>query len=87
MERKFKVMVPEEYGDISSVAINYITKQILVKTCEKSSYLCSFSETGELEDDVYLGSDKEGHDLYFAKIISNPHGAVALVVDQRVIFL
>ena len=83
-----KVMIPEEYGDIHSIAINYIMKRILVKTGGRGVlYLCSFSETGELKDNVYLGSVKKCRSLYFAKVISNQHGAVALVGDRRVIFL
>ena len=76
MERK--VMIPGEYGYIYSVAINYITKRILVKTDGKSIYLCSFSETGEVKNNVCLESDGEYDGLYFANI-SNQHGAVALV--------
>ncbi|XP_028406532.1 uncharacterized protein LOC114529008 [Dendronephthya gigantea] len=79
-ELERKVMIPKKYGYIYSVAINYITKRILVIT-NGGRYLCSFSETGELKDDVELEF------LSFVKIISNLHGAVALVWEQRVTFL
>ncbi|XP_028406579.1 uncharacterized protein LOC114529053 [Dendronephthya gigantea] len=79
-ELERKVLIPEKYGYINSVAINYITKRILVLT-DDGRYLCSFSETGELKDDVNLESSS------YVKIISNLHGAVALVWEQRVTFL
>ena len=85
-ELERKVIIPEEYRGIWSVAINYITKRILVMAGVESVYLCSFSEAGELKNNVYLGREK--YDIFlFDKVISNPHGAVALVKEWRVIFL
>ncbi|XP_028406533.1 uncharacterized protein LOC114529009 [Dendronephthya gigantea] len=79
-ELERKVMIPEKYGSSTSVAINYITKRILVLT-DDGRYLCSFSETGELKDDVDLESWSS------VMIVSNLHGAVALVWEQRISFL
>ena len=88
-ELERKVMILEECGYIYSVAINYITKRILVKTWRESesTCLCSFSETGELNDNIYLGSKEDDKDLFSARVISNRQGAVALVKSKRVIFL
>ncbi|XP_028406525.1 uncharacterized protein LOC114529004 [Dendronephthya gigantea] len=86
-ELERKVMMPEEYEGLDSVAINYVTKQILVKTGWENIHLCSFSDTGELKDNVCLESKVEYTELGNAKIISNPHGAVALVKLWRVLFL
>ncbi len=76
LERKFKI--PEGHGIIwSSVAVNHITRNILVQTENlQGRRLLSFSETGELTDSLCLGS---GECINYAKLTSHPNGPVALV--------
>jgi hypothetical protein len=72
-----EITVPEEHGTIDSVAINHVTKRILVKTYHPSGRsLLSFSENGELIERLYLGSSEW---IKEAEIISHPKGPVALV--------
>ncbi len=59
---------------IYSVAINHVTKRILVKM--RAGNLLSFSETGELIDSLSLQSSKWTH---YAGLTSHPNGPVALV--------
>ena len=75
LQRKIKKLTG--YGDIDSVAINHVTKRILVKTKQSSDYsLLSFSETGELQDSFCLGTSAW---IRHAKLKSHPNGPVALV--------
>ena len=74
LQRKIKIL--EGHGRIQSVAINHTTKRILVKTCLSGRNLLSFSESGELLDNLYLGSREW---IKHAEIISHPNGPVALV--------
>ncbi len=77
------IKIPEEHGsEIHSVAINHVTKRILVKMREGS--LQSFSETGKLIDSLSLESCKWTH---FAKLTSHPNGQVALVGDTGAVLL
>ncbi len=73
LQSKFKI--PEEHGYIDSVAINHVTKRILVKTFIPTSLL-SFSSTGELIDSLCLGSSEW---IIDAELTSHPNGPVALV--------
>ena len=61
-----------------SVAVNYITKRILLKMTDNK--LFRFSETGELIDNLSLGCSEW---LKYAKLVSHPNGAVALVGDKE----
>lgn len=75
LQRKIKIL--EVQGRIDSVAINHVTKRILVKTNLPSGRnLLSFSENGELLDNLYLGSREW---IKHAEITSHPGGPVALV--------
>ena len=70
-----KIKIPKEHrSEIFSVAINHVTKRILVKMYEGS--LLSFSETGELIDSLSLESSKWTH---YAALTSHPNRPVALV--------
>jgi hypothetical protein len=69
-----EIKKPTGYRSIDSVAINHVTKRILVKTSGYS--LLSFSETGELQDSLCLGSSEW---IQHAKLKSHPKGPVALV--------
>ncbi|CAB4002590.1 Hypothetical predicted protein [Paramuricea clavata] len=65
-----------------SVAIDHVTKRILVKTNVSSGYsLLSFSETGELQDSVCLGTSEW---IKYAELKSHPNGPVALVGETRI---
>ena len=70
-----KIKIPEGHGFIVSVAINHVTKRILVKTVFPTSLL-SFSSTGELINSFSLGLSTWIHD---AKLTSHPNGPVAIV--------
>jgi hypothetical protein len=75
LERKIKI--PEERGFIVSVAINHVTNNILVKTCQSSGRSwVSFSEIGELTNSLCLGSSEW---IRRAVLTSHPNGLVALV--------
>ena len=80
-----KIEKPTEYGSIESVAINHITKRILVITYQ-SSYcsLLSFSETGELQDSLCLWSSDW---IRYAVLKSHPNDPVALVSETRATLL
>ncbi len=69
-------------SEIHSVAINHVTKRILVKMHEGS--LLSFSETGELIDSLSLESREWTED---AVLTSLPNGPVALVGDTGAVLL
>ena len=73
-----KIKIPEEHGCIESVAINHVTKRILVvQTCQQPGRsLLSFSDTGELIDSLYLGSSEW---IRYTALTSHPKGPVALV--------
>ena len=72
-----KIKIPEEHGCIESVAINHVTKRILVQTCQQPGCsLLSFSDTGELIDSLCLGSSEW---IRYAALTSHPKGPVALV--------
>jgi hypothetical protein len=76
-ELQRKIEKPTRYGYIGSVAINHVTKRILVKTKQSSdSSLLSFSETGELQDSLCLGTSEW---IQYARLKSHPNGPVALV--------
>ena len=78
-----KIKIPKEHGcKISSVAINHVTKRILVKMFMGS--LLSLSETGELIDSLNLESSRWSKN---AVLTSHPNGPVALVGDFRAVFL
>ncbi len=78
-----KIEIPKEHGfEIYSVAINHVTKRILVKMYKGS--LLSFSETGVLMDSLNLGSSRWSH---AADLTSHPNGPVALVGSSRAVFL
>ena len=77
-----KIKIPKEHGsEIYSVAINHVTKRILVKTYQR---LLSFSETGELIDSLSLESSEWTKD---AVLISHPNGPVALVGKTGAVLL
>ncbi len=77
-----KIMIPEEHGYISrSVAINHVTKRILVKT---NNHLLSFLETGELKDSLNLKSSEWTER---ALLTSHPNGPVALVGETGAVLL
>ncbi len=78
-----KIKIPKEHGsEIFSVAINHVTKRILVKMCKGS--LLSFSETGELIYSLSLESRKWTH---YTELTSHPNGPVALVGKTGALFL
>ena len=80
-----KIKIPEEQGFIESVAINHITKCILVKTYQPPERsLLSFSETGELIDSLFLGSSEW---IRHAVLTSHPNGPVALIGLTRAALL
>jgi hypothetical protein len=84
-ELQRKIETPTGYGYIGSVAINHVTKRILVKTNQFSDCsLLSFSETGELQDSLCLGSSDW---IRYAKLKSHPNGPVALVGETRATLL
>ncbi len=71
-----KIKIPEGHGStIYSVAIDHVTKRILVKTYK---CLLSFSETGELNGSLSLESCKWTQD---AKLTSHPNGPVAVLLQ------
>jgi hypothetical protein len=74
-----KIKIPEEHKCIESVAINHVTKRILVKTSQPS--LLSFSETGELIDNLCLEWSRKW--IRRALLKSHPNGPIALVSDTR----
>ena len=81
LQRNIKIL--EEHGSIIySVAINHVTKCILVTMHEGS--LLSFSETGELIDSLTLQNNKWSH---YVGLTSNPNGPVALVGYSRAVLL
>ena len=68
-----------KHAFIESVAINHVTKRILVQTCQSSGSgisLLSFSDSGELIDSFCLGSSKWFRSV---ALTSHPKGPVALV--------
>ncbi|CAB3993596.1 Hypothetical predicted protein [Paramuricea clavata] len=76
-ELQHKIEKPTGYGFIDSVAINHVTKRILVTTKRSSWYsLLSFSETGQLQDSLCLGSSEW---IRYAQLKSHPNDPVALV--------
>ena len=76
-ELQRKIKKPTGYGYIDSVVINHATKHILVKTKQTSDCsLLSFSETGELQDSLCLGTSEW---IQYAVLKSHPNGPVALV--------
>ena len=78
-----EIKIPKEHGSvIYSVAINHVTKRILVKM--RAGNLLSFSETGELIDSLSLESSKWTH---YAYLTSHLNGPVALVGDSRAVLL
>ena len=79
-----KIKIPKEHGSgIWSVAINHITKRILVKMYMGS--LLSLSETtGELIDSLNLESSEWTH---YAYLTSHPNGPVALVGETGAVLL
>ena len=84
-ELQRKIEQPTRYGYINSVAINHVTKHILVKTNQSSDCsLLSFSETGELQDSLCLGSSEW---IPYAELKSHPNGPVALVGETRATLL
>ncbi|CAB4031520.1 Deleted in malignant brain tumors 1 [Paramuricea clavata] len=76
------IKIFEDKGDefIYSVAINHITKCIMIKTWSLTlGYrLLSFFETGKQINSLYLGPNKW---IEYAKLISHPNGPAALVND------
>ena len=73
-----KIKIPKEHQFIQSVAINHVTKRILVETYQSPRRsLLSFSETGELIDSLCLGSSEWIRRQ--TALISHPNGPVALV--------
>ena len=75
LQHEFKK--PTGYRRIVSVAINHATKHILVTTKQASDCrLLSFSETGELQDSLCLGTSEW---IRYAELKSHPNGPVALV--------
>lgn len=75
LQRNIRML--EGHGRIHSVAINHVTKRLLVKTSQPSGRnLLSFSEGGELLDNLYLGSREW---MRHAEVASHPNGPVALV--------
>ena len=81
LQRKIKIL--KEHGSrISSVAINHVTKRILVKMDQGS--LLSFSETGELIDSLSLGSREWTEGVV---LTSHPNGPVALVGETGAVLL
>ncbi len=78
-----KIEKPKEHGSVIwSVAINHVTKRILVKMHKGS--LLSLSETGELIDSLSLESSEWSH---AACLTSHPNGPVALVGYSRAVLL
>ena len=76
-ELQRKIKKPTGYGDIDSVAINHVTKHILLKTNDSSGCsLLSFSESGELQNSLCLGTSEW---IGYAVLKSHPNGPVALV--------
>ena len=71
-------------GYIDTVAINHVTKRILVISRAPDCSLLSFSETGELQDSLCLGSRAW---IDRAKLKSHPNGPVALVGETRATLL
>jgi hypothetical protein len=78
-----KIKIPDEHPFIESVAINHVTKRILVKTLQQS--LLSFSETGELIDNLCLRWSRKW--IRQAQLKSHPNGPIALVSDTRAALL
>jgi hypothetical protein len=84
-ELQRKIEKPIGYAFIDSVAINHVTKRILVKTKLFSDCsLLSFSETGELQDSLCLGTSEW---IQHAQLKSHPNGPVALVGKTRATLL
>jgi hypothetical protein len=78
-----KVTIPKEHRSIKSVAINHVTKRILVKTSQPS--LLSFSETGELIDNLCLEWSRKW--IRQVQLKSHPNGPIALVSNTRAALL
>ena len=78
-----KIKIPDEHRFITSVAINHVTKRILVKTSQPS--LLSFSETGELIDNLCLECSRKW--IRQALLKSHPNGPIALVSETRAALL
>ena len=84
VQRKIKIpLKPGCIEMIESVAINHVTKRILVKTLQLS--LLSFSETGELIDSLCLGWSRKW--ISQALLKSHPNGPIALVSNTRAVLL
>ena len=80
-----RIKLPNGYGKIYSFAINHKTKRILVNTCVSPAYaLYSVSITDEVIDCLCLGSSPW---MNYAKLTSNPNGAVALINSEGAVFL
>ncbi len=81
-----EIKITEEHGFIDSVAINHVTKRILVKTYQPPGRrsLLRFSNTGELIGSLYLGSSRW---ICLAGLMSHPNGPVALVCKNEAFLL
>ncbi len=81
-----KIKISKEHGFIDSVAINHVTKRILVKTYQPPGRrsLLRFSNTGELIGSLYLGSSRW---ICLAGLVSHPNGPVALVCKNEAVLL
>ena len=81
-----EIETPTGCGHIDSVAINHVTKRILVKiSLLRDCSLLSFSElTGELQDSLCLGSRAW---IDRTELKSHPNGPVALVGKTRATLL
>jgi hypothetical protein len=80
LEQNIKIFEDEGDEFIYSVAINHITKCIMIKTWSLTlGYrLLSFCETGKQINSLFLGPNKW---IEYAKLISHPNGPAALVND------
>ena len=80
-----QITIPKEDGIIESIAINHTRKQILVQTRTQSYYsLLSFSENGELLDNLLLASNELNQ---YVCLTSHPKGPVALVNTKGAVLL
>ncbi len=77
-----KIEKPKGHRFIDSVAINHVTKRILVKIVKGS--LLSLSETGEL---IYSLSLESRIWTHYAALTSHPNGPVALVGETGAVLL
>ena len=80
-----KITIPKEHEGVESIVVNHTRQRILVQTRTQSYYsLLSFSENGELMDNLLLASRELSPT---ACLVSHPNGPVAFVKTKGAVLL